>query len=47
MPATLDPATSGSLGLRIARMMAQAQGGHFTLTRAERTEALLTLPAAR
>jgi two-component sensor histidine kinase len=47
LPATLDPATSGSLGLRIARMMAEAQGGRFTLARAERTEAVLTLPSAR
>ena len=47
LPATLDATTSSSLGLRIARMMAEAQGGHFTLAQTERTEAVLTLPTAR
>lgn len=47
LPAGFDAAASTSLGLKIARMMAQAQGGHFTLTGGDGTDgtlAVLTLP---
>lgn len=46
LPEGFDAASTSSLGLRIARMMAEAQGGRFTMARADRTEAVLLLPHA-